>query len=222
VKRLLILCLCCNLALPQTVSAYGAYTEANPFVEAMLRMMELFGLIDRRSLPSYAPYLYGYGGQLGLGGFPGFSPLSGVGGVPGLSPLYGAGGIPGMSAIPGAGGFPGVAPWPGSGLPNTGGLPGSWGGIPTYGQWAGPEQAGFLDGVWELDKGGFVVIRGPAARLYLDRERFQDFDIRYDRQHLWWAPKAGGRPSRYRYEMREGRMVLSDAEGNLLLLRRTR
>ena len=166
-------------------------------------MMEIFGLIDRSALPSYAPYLYGYGGQLGLGGFPGISPWSGFGGVPGMSPVPGMGGAPGMSSMPGA------APWPGSGLP-------------AYGQWATPEHSGPLDGVWELEKGGFVVIKGKAARLYLDREKYQDFDIGYDPQYLRWAPRTGGKSSRYRYQMRDGRMILGDEDGNLLLLRRRR
>lgn len=221
-KTSLILCLCCALALPPNASAYGANTEANPFVEAMLRMMEIFGLIDRSALPSYAPYLYGYGGQLGLGGFPGISPWSGFGGVPGMSPVPGMGGVPGMSSMPGAGGFPGAAPWPGSGLPAMGGAPGNSGGLPAYGQWATPEHSGPLDGVWELEKGGFVVIKGKAARLYLDREKYQDFDIGYDRQYLRWAPRTDGKSSRYRYQMRDGRMILGDEDGNLLLLRRRR
>ena len=185
-------------------------------------MMEIFGLIDRSALPSYAPYLYGYGGQLGVGSFPGISPWSGFGGVPGMSPVPGMGGVPGMSSMPGAGGFPGAAPWPGSGLPAMGGAPGNSGGFPAYGQWVTPEHRGPLDGVWELEKGGFVVIRGKAARLYLDREKYQDFDIGYDRQYLRWAPRAGGKSSRYLYQVREGRMILADEDGNLLLLRRRR
>lgn len=91
-----------------------------------------------------------------------------------------------------------------------------------YAGGSAPHSAALLDGAWELDKGGFVVIRGGAARLYLTREKYQDFSIGYDRQYLWWSPQRGGSPSRYRYQMSDGRMILSDEDGKLLLLRRRR
>jgi hypothetical protein len=113
-------------------------------------------------------------------------------------------------------------PWSGSGLPYAGGAPGNQSGRAWYEQGRRPEDAGPLDGVWELENGGFVTISGKAARLHLSPEQYQDFSIGYDRQHFWWAPQAGGKSSRYRYQVRDGRMILSDEEGNLLLLRRGR
>lgn len=215
VKKSLVLCLCCTLALPPAASAYGAYGDDNPFVEAMLRMMEIFGLIDRDRLPLSVPYLPGYGPQFapgglgGLGGVPGMSPMYGLGGVPGMSPMYGLGGVPGMSAIPGAGGMPGGS-W------------GNWGNLNYYPQAPLYRPSTQLDGIWELDKGGFVIIQGNVARLYLSREQYQDFAIHYDGQYLWWRPQEGGKASQYRYKAREGRMVLGDHQGNLLLMRRRR
>jgi hypothetical protein len=236
VKKFLLICLCCTLAVPPKVAAYGGYGEDNPFVEAMLRMMEIFGLIHRNRLPLTVPYIPGYGQDLipglggygqhfvpglggygavpgiGLGGFPGLSPMSGLGGVPGISPMSGIGSVPGL------GGMPGTGAWPG-------------GGFPPAGNWLDPARFGsgpinrtgtHLNGIWELENGGFVIIQGNTARLYISREQYQDFEVHYDWQHLWWRPQEGGLPSRYLYQTREGRMILRDEQGNLLLLRRRR
>lgn len=152
-------------------------------------MMEIFGLIDRSSLPLGVPYLpgntsvlgSGFGGLSGFGGYPGMGSDAGcVAAVPiwhGWRPRHG-GVCPAWAACPVWGQFPGMSAWPGAG----------WG-IPNgYGQPTGVNTTGQLDGIWELDKGGFVVIRGSNARLYLSREKFQDFRVGYDRQNLWWAP----------------------------------
>ena len=251
-KKSLALFLCCTLVLSSNSPAYSVYGEENPFVEAMLRMMEIFGLINRNRLPLSVPYLPGYGGLGGLagtsglsplggfggvpglsplggfGGVPGLSPLGGLGGVPGLSPLGGLGGVPGistlpgLSTIPGAGMAPGMGTWPGATIPGIAAPPGNWAG-PGYPGWgpATPRNT-WLNGIWELDNGGVAIIRDNAARLYLSREQYQDFSIHYDRQHLWWQPSQGSRPSRYRYQVADGRMILQDGEGNLLLMRRRR
>ena len=223
-KKLLSLCLSCCLCLsaPAPVSAYGGYGGENPFVEAMLRMMEIFGLIDRSSLPLGVPYLPGNTSVLGsgFGGLSGFGGYPGMGVMPGVSPLslYGMGGAPGMGSLPGMGGVPGMGQFPGMSA-----WPGAGWGIPNgYGQPTGVNTTGQLDGIWELDKGGFVVIRGSNARLYLSREKFQDFRVGYDRQNLWWTPTTGGTRSRYRYQLSDGRMILRDKEGNYLLLSRRR
>ena len=63
---------------------------------------------------------------------------------------------------------------------------------------------------------------GNTARLYVSRVQYQDFAIHYDAHNLWWQPHRGGRPSRYRYQIRDGRMILQDEEGNLLLMRQRR
>lgn len=223
-KKSLGILLFCTLACGSPAGAYnyGSYSDDNPFVEAMLRMMELFGLVDRSRLPLGVPYLPGYaqnaipgigglGGYPGLGGLSGFSPMQGMGAVPGLSPPYGMGQLPG-----GLG-------WPGGAYPQSGGLPNPWAGQ----RWGDPARSGapsgLLDGIWEINKGGFVIIRGNAARLYVSQERYQDFVIGYDRRYLWWRPKSGGGgSSRYRYQLRDGRMIMQDDEGNYLLLRRRR
>lgn len=217
-----------------SASAYGAYSDDNPFVEAMLRMMEIFGLIDRDRLPFGVPYLPAYGQYMspgfgtlgaypltGLGGLPTAGGIPGLGGVPGLSPLSGFGGQPAMTGpvgvpMPGMNGGP-YGMHPGSGWSQgIYGNPGYW----NQGRLNAPR--GRLDGAWELENGTLVIIQGEAARLYLTRQQYQDFLIRYDRQFLSWKPLEGVYAATYRYQFRDGRMILSDEEGRVLLMRRRR
>ena len=220
VKKLSILFLCAALSLGTPAAGYAYSGENNPFVEAMLRMMEIFGLIDRSSLPLGVPYLPSYGqssvpglgGFPGLGMYPGLGGVPGMGGLPGMSSMYGLGGVPGM----GPGGVPGMSPgiggWPGNGL---------WGNAAgAYGRGANAASSGYLDGIWDLTNGSWVIVRRNAARLYLSRERYQDFTIGYDQRYLWWTPLRGNTTTHYLYKMRDGRMVLRDNEGKTLLMRR--
>jgi hypothetical protein len=206
--KLRALALCAGLVVLAPTHAYNGYAEDNPLVEAMLRMMEIFGIIDRGSLgygvPFSPAYGYGQGGLPGLGGY-------GMPGATPFAPWSGAGAVPGLGAFPG-GGFPG---YPGGGVPGPGGQRSPYG----YGQ--GPVR-GPLDGAWELSNGAVVIIRGNAARLHVSRQRYQDYRIGYDRESLWWAPAGGGPPTRYRYRVHSGRMVLGNSDGEVLLMRRRR
>lgn len=202
VFRSLLFALC--LAAP--AHAYAAYGDDNPFVEAMLRMMAMFGIIDRYPSSLGIPYAPGAGTWGAAGAYPGAAML------PGMSPFgpWGGmgGGIPGMAPLAGAGGWPGM---PGSYM-----TPGS--------TWPGYAQRGNkvddLDGIWELDNGSFVIIKGRLARLFLSRDRSQDFTIGYDGRTFWWSPRGGNTTTRYRYQFRDGRMILRDHDGKVLLMRR--
>ena len=208
------------LCLLQPAHAYSAYGDDNPFVEAMLRMMEIFGLINRSSSPLGVPYLPGYG----TSALPGLGAMSGLGGMGGLGGYPGMGMVPGMSPMTGWGGMPGNA-WPAmnpmTGAGNwAGGAPGG-SGWPTS-PWGTGTQAVIadLDGVWELTNGSIVVIKGRNARLYVERDRYQDFTIGYDGSRFWWSPRGSNTTTTYRYQMRDGRMVLRDNDGKVLLMRR--
>jgi hypothetical protein len=212
VKRLANHCLAGFLLLAPPAGALSDFDADNPFVEAMLRMMETFGLIDRGYLSAWAaPQLPG-AGNLAVMGTPypgmGMSPMGAWPGmpggqVPGMSPWGGWTGMPGGS-IPGMAPFQGGAPataWPGPGL-------------------AGTQQVQDLDGIWELSNGSVVIIRRNAARLFVSKEKYQDFVIGYDARNFWWSPRGGNTTTRYQYQMRDGRMVLKDNEGKALLMRR--
>lgn len=200
-------------------SAFGA---DNPLIDGMVRMMEGLGFVDRDRLPLGVPYLPSAGATNpfpsavvpGPGAPTGGFPTTGLGLMPGNvtpNPLTGmpGGGLP---AVPGA--------WPGGTWFNQ--SPGNAVAPPWTGGASAVPVPGLLDGIWETNKGGVVIIRADAARLYLARDRYQDYLIRYDDKHFWWRPRDGSKFERYRYEMREGRMVLADSKGNLLLLRRRR
>ena len=197
VNRRAICCLCCALYLAPPAQAYTSYAGDNPFIEAMVRMMEVMGLIDRGPVTLGVPYMPGAGGPGVWGGHPGMGPYPGIAGWPG-------------------GGMPGMTGWPNSGIA---GLPGFPGGS---GFRYGPDRTAVadLDGLWELSNGGFAIIKGQAARLYLTRERYQDFLVGYDGRHFWWSPRGSNVSTRYRYQMRDGRMILRDNDGKVLLMRR--
>lgn len=199
-------CLCCALCLAPPAQAYTTYRGDNPFVEAMVRMMEVMGLIDRGPVPLGVPYMPGEGGIPRWGAYPGPGMLSGP------SPI---GGWPG-SGMPGMGTYPGTGAWPGGAMPGMGGWPAD------SGFRYGPDMSAVanLDGIWELSNGGVVILKGQAARLYLTRERHQDFVVGYDGKHFWWSPRGSNVSTRYRYQMRDGRMILRDNEGQVLLMRR--
>lgn len=205
----------CGLLTIGAASPAAAFTDDNPFVEAMLRMMEVFGLIDRSRLPLGVPYLPSYGGAPmgGIGGLPG------LGGMPGMSSPWSMGGMPGMTPMPGMGTMPGMGSIPG-GMGPGGGLPAYLATQGWYGQGGSAASSGYMDGIWELTNGSFVVIKRHVARLHLDDDRFQDFTIGYDRQYFWWTPRNGNTTSHYRYQMRDGRMILRDNQGKVLLMRR--
>lgn len=221
-KRLSTGLLCGALCLLSPAHAYSAYGDDNPFVEAMLRMMEVFGLINRDSLPLGIPYLPG--GATGLAGMGGMGGVPGMTGIPGLG-YPGMGMMPGMSPLSPWGGM-GSSGWQGmSPMTGLGGWPAGvqpWSAMNQY-PWAGSTgQAAVADlnGVWELTNGSVVIIKGRNARLYVERDRHQDFTIGYDANHFWWSPRGSDTTTRYRYQMRDGRMVLRSSDGKVLLMRR--
>lgn len=200
----------------------GTSTASNSaLIDGMLRLMENAGFVERDNLPMGVPYLPS-ADAVSPFAFSNLTPPAGAM-APGLNPFSNP--AP-LGAMPG-GGFPGLmspgGTWPGIPWANAPQGPGPF--LPQTPGWPGMAStpvAGLLDGIWELNRGGIVIIRADAARLYVTRERFQDYLIRYDDTHFWWRPRDGSQFERYRYRMEEGRMVLANETGNLLLLRRRR
>ncbi len=214
-KRLtLSLLLCLNL---QSAAAFdwgmNARGEDNPFVEAMLRMMESFGLVDDDSASVTTPYSPGnwqdfsptpWSGTSPMPPMSGMSPMGGM--MPGMSPMGGM--MPGMSP----GGMPGMQNWQQQ--------------IP-WQQYRNMQQpsrklARRLNGAWETNNGGLLLIQGDKARFYLTRDQHQDLQLAITEHQVTLKPATGGEGKRYRYQVKNNRMVLRDPQGSWMLLRRIR
>jgi hypothetical protein len=156
------------------------------------------------------PGLNNYTNPGGLNWAPGMSPWGGMG--PGTPPM----GVSPWGASPWA-----AAPWANNPWqPAWGGAqPGFPGTSPADGRYAYLMR--MLQGSWETNNGGLLLIKGNLARLYVSRDRYQDLEITVDRVHLWMRP-AGSTQTADRYEHRifDRRIVLRDRAGKVLLLRR--
>lgn len=145
-------------------------------------------------------------------------------GYPGLG--YPGLGYPGLfpGAMPGAGWF-GTNPWnaPAWGTPGT---PRPYGSPPAYPNSPYSQiNAALLrrlQGSWETDTGGLLIVEGRLARLYLSRDRYQDIELGLDHHYLWIRPAGDAAAPAERYEHRifDKRIILRNADGGVLLLRR--
>lgn len=80
-----------------------------------------------------------------------------------------------------------------------------------------------LQGAWQSDNGGLLLVKDNLARLYLSRDRYQDLYLHADTRYLWLRPvDTSGRTVRYAYRVHGDRIELYDRRGNSLILRRYR
>lgn len=141
---------------------------------------------------------------------------------------------------------PGTMWPPASGFPGWGGNPwagGPWGGGPRNSgpwsgssPWSGPPYPGAayersyegeaesvrilerLQGSWKTDRGGLLLVRRDMARLYVNRDDYQDFYLRGDRRHVWMWPIKSQASQRYEYHIASDRILLRDEFGSTLTL----
>ena len=119
---------------------------------------------------------------------------------------------------------PAYPPPPWGGAPGWGAAPYGappWGGVPWNGAWGG-DPVRRLQGAWETDHGGLLLVKDHVARLYASRDEYQDYYLRADPRFLWLQPVEGGVPTRYEHRIYGNRIVLRDARGNRMVLRRYR
>jgi len=84
----------------------------------------------------------------------------------------------------------------------------------------GPTSA-TLDGNWRGQSGEVLVVRNGLFRIYLDRDRYQEGRIELrGKDVLGMQSQDGSVTRRYEYAVHEGRLVLRDEAGNLLLYKR--
>ncbi len=122
--------------------------------------------------------------------------------------------------------YPPVYPWPTAPpyAPPYGGTYGApWGGAPTWPPAGGRGVFELLQGAWQSDNGGLLLVKDNLARLYLSRDRYQDLYLHADARYLWLRPAGtSGRTVRYAYRVHDDRIELYDRWGNSLILRRYR
>lgn len=156
-------------------------------------------------VPAYPPFPGGFPWAPSLPGWPPTPPY-------GASPFSG---IPWMS-LPASGATPyGAAPLASGAIPY-----GSTPWTPPVSHYRGGNILNKLQGAWETDKGGLLLVRGNMARLYVSREEHQDLYITADPRYLLLQPVGSQSPTRYEYHLYGDRLVLRDGRGNRLVLRR--
>ena len=171
---------------------YGQYGRQHPFVESMQLMMDAMGVNK--------------GGSAGVFN----SPWSQFGQMPGgdlLSPM--GGGSSQMQQLMGT--------WP-----QMGGMDQ----LSQYGrQWMQtPQNLPFLgsqlNGVWLGRSGEVLTIAGNQFRIQVGRNRAVRGQLRVQGNRLWLQNSQTNRVNEYEFASHEGRLVLRDSYGQLLLYRR--
>ncbi len=201
VSRLgLVLALVFSMGLARV--AISQETMAQAMANAIARMMESMGFTDR-----------------GVGGAPG--PLPGV--VPPIpyDPMGSRGWPSAFGAWPGTQGYPGRAgPLPGGSQMNqmaealrqTMPLPGRGGGM----RWG----ASILEGVWEDNQGGMLIVQGGRYRIYSSCNGYIDGDIRVGADRVGLTNPQEDFTQTFEFALDQGRLALRNAQGQVFLYRR--
>ena len=131
----------------------------------------------------------------------------------------------------------GAAALPGSVLPpGAPGWPSAFGGWPSGGSGASPmnrmadgvyrEMAGAvsgsgpLDGVWEDNQGGLLIVQGGRYRLYSACNGFIDGDIRLASDRLELVNRQENITQIFEFALDQGRLALRNQSGQVFLYRR--
>ncbi|HEB95323.1 MAG TPA: hypothetical protein ENI96_02690 [Sedimenticola thiotaurini] len=117
---------------------------------------------------------------------------------------------------------PGSMPWPQ--MPGSAPANPFWGNTyqapPAGGGTLPPPARSPLDGRWQGRSGEILEVRDGRFRIYQDADSYREGVIdRVDDSHLSMRDPASGVSRDYEYAVNEGRLVLRDDAGNLLLYR---
>ena len=211
----LLLALCLTATGTPARSFHGSAGD-NPFIAAMRTMMRLMGLLDEDPYPWLNPFLASPGAPAALPGTGAWTP----GALPYGASIPGAG-WPGQSAMMG---MPGLAGGVGAGLPSTLLSPyfrqsQSWmrqawpAGDPS----SDPDS---LEGKWRGRNGEWLVIGRGMFRLYVSRDEYVQGDERHTDRYISFRNNDNQLVKSYEYAIRDGRMVLRDEDGKLLLFKK--
>jgi hypothetical protein len=185
-----LLLVLCCAAAPVHAADIGSTRDA--MANAMARMMEAMGFLDDDGPAKSSPFDPRAYGMPGMG----------YGMMPGMPPGVGGGQLPWPSGVPGPADDFGM----GRMMEQMPGMPG----------WRGTT----LDGVWEGQNGGLLIVGGHRFRLYAPTGGFIEGLIqqRGERIALYDPEHQNAQP--YEFAQFEGRLVLRDAAGQVYLYRR--
>ena len=79
-----------------------------------------------------------------------------------------------------------------------------------------------LDGIWQGRTGDILMVRDGHFRIYVSRDRYRQGKLRFKGDTLYMHDPRTNTTKKYEYATQKGRLVLRDAEGQLLLYRRLR
>ncbi|MGA1007484.1 MAG: hypothetical protein ACO378_05780 [Sedimenticolaceae bacterium] len=78
----------------------------------------------------------------------------------------------------------------------------------------------YLQGNWQTNRGGLMLVRGNLARLYVDAKTHQDLYIRIDPEAIWLQPANNPKAiaSRYDFQIDGNQIALRDMHMQSLVL----
>lgn len=77
-----------------------------------------------------------------------------------------------------------------------------------------------LEGVWEDNQGGLLIVQGGLYRLYSAGKGYIEGDIRVTEGRIELGNRAGGFTQTFEFALDQGRLALRNTSGQLYLYRR--
>ncbi len=210
---LLILCL-----VNPTVGQPAQVTN-NPFIEAMRTMMRMMGMLNDDPRPWLNPFISAPAtpawpvGPMSPGGMSPYAMMA-----PGMA----SGMTPGMP-LNGMGQYYQQSQNWMRQLPMR---QGAWGGLeqalPGTGSASAEEKTDTPEGKWRGSNGEWLIIARGMFRLYVSRDRYVEGDVRFADRWVSFRNNDNQTVKTYEFAVRDGRMILKDEDGNLLLFKQQR
>ena len=91
--------------------------------------------------------------------------------------------------------------------------------MPSMGNMMSGPNSSPLDGIWQGQAGEIVLVMYGHFRIYADSDHYRDGHYEINGERLIMHDPQTGNSRTYEYAYKNGRMVLRDRDGNLLLFR---
>ncbi len=207
---LLILCLI-NPAAPRAAQATN-----NPFIEAMRTMMRMMGMLNDDPYPWLNPFTSTPTtprwpvNPMNPGGISPYGMM-----MPGMA----SGMLPGMP-LNGVGQYYQQGRnWMRQMPMQQGALGGLEQALPGASSALMEDKSDTPEGKWRGSNGEWLIIARGMFRLYVSRDRYVEGDVRFTDRWISFRNNDNQTVKTYEYAVRDGRMILKDEDGNLLLFK---